>query len=181
MLTLQRLTTRYDPAEDRLCLCGLDASGQTVSLWLTQRLLVRLVPVLCQALEAPTPPERAAKGGSRGGVEPLRAHLEQSFAQQKARAALPKQPPVTASPSSPFWRVDAVDIQRSAGAVRLLFKGSLASEQAELALPLTALRQWLGIVYGQCRQAAWPLQAWPDWMEEGAVAPAAGQPALALH
>lgn len=49
--TLQRITTEYIDHEDRLRLAGEDAQGQTTVLWLTQRLLNRLIPHLCQWLE----------------------------------------------------------------------------------------------------------------------------------
>lgn len=162
MNALNKITTQFDPAEDRVCLSGTTGSAQAMRLWLTQRLINRLVPHLCQALEKPASPSPKV-------LEPVRTHLEQSFAQQKARAALPKQPPVVASADSPQWRVDKVDVQQSAGGVRLIFKGGAESEQVMLSLTMPALRQWLGILYGQCLRAGWPVQAWPSWMEESVL------------
>jgi hypothetical protein len=43
MIELKRLTTQYDPAEDRIRLTGTNDQGQTMCLWLIQRLLNRLV------------------------------------------------------------------------------------------------------------------------------------------
>ena len=43
MGTLQRCTTEYVECEDRIRLAGELASGATVVLWLTQRLMNRLI------------------------------------------------------------------------------------------------------------------------------------------
>ena len=46
MNSLQRITTEYDEREDRIRVSGQLAQGEAVVLWLTQRLLNRLVPHL---------------------------------------------------------------------------------------------------------------------------------------
>lgn len=162
MKNLQRITTEYDPSEDRVRLTGSSEEEEARVLWLTQRLLNRLVPHLCQRLEKEAPQRP-------GGERSLRAQLEQSFAQQRARAALSGQAPVQAPANVSAWRVDAVDLKFEAGGVRLTFKGALQADLAVLQLPLFGLRQWLGILHGQYRRAAWPLQVWPVWVEEAAA------------
>lgn len=175
MKSLKRFTTQYDPAEDRVCLTGADEQGQTLRLWLTQRLLNRLVPHLCEALE-----KQVAASTTRGMSQPLRSHIKQSFAQQHARAALPLQRSVVPAADAPQWRVETLDIKRTSRGVRLSFNGTAEAEQAVLDLPTTALRQWLGIVFEQYRRAGWPVQVWPAWIEE-AAAPPVQAPAMALH
>lgn len=54
MAELQRFTTEYVEIEDRIRLAGETAPGHTVVLWLTQRLLARLLPHLLQWLEQQT-------------------------------------------------------------------------------------------------------------------------------
>lgn len=51
MPALQRMTTDYIVQEDRIRVTGECAGGGVLVLWLTQRLLVRLVPPLCRWLE----------------------------------------------------------------------------------------------------------------------------------
>ncbi len=85
VMELKRLTTQYHPSEDRVRLTGLDDRGQTMCLWFTQRLLNRLVPALCEGLD-----KQLAAAMSKGMEQPLRSHVEQSFAQQLACAALPR-------------------------------------------------------------------------------------------
>ncbi len=51
MLTLQRITTEYVELEDRILLAGELGNREAVVVWLTQRLLQRLVPVLHEQQE----------------------------------------------------------------------------------------------------------------------------------
>ena len=48
---LERVTTRYSVAQDRICLAGELPGGSPVVLWLTQRLLRRLLPPLLAWLQ----------------------------------------------------------------------------------------------------------------------------------
>lgn len=174
-MELVRMTTHYDQVEDRIRLTGTDAQGQTLSLWLTQRLLNRLVPHLCDGLE-----KRLAAATAKGTQQPLRAHVVQSFAQEKARAALHQTPPVVPAVGAPHWLVETVGVKNAPGGVRLTLKGVTEVEHASLDLPVPAQRQWLGIVYEQYRRAGWSTQVWPAWMEEAAAPPRAEQRAVGV-
>ena len=92
MSTLQRITTEYVEQEDRIRLSGEFASGDTVVLWLTQRLLHRLVPHLTAWLA-----RQVAPASSIPAVEAAHQDIVQGFAQQAARAQLAPEPPVRAS------------------------------------------------------------------------------------
>lgn len=173
MTTLHRVTTEYIEAEDRLRLSGEDASGGTVVAWLTQRLMNRLIPHLCQWLEkqaAPTPP---------AGPTPL-AGLKQEFAQQKARAELEPQPPVKARPEGRSVLVHGVQLKSSQSRVTLLFKDAADEVTAVLQLQAPPLRQWLNILYDHYLRAGWATAVWPQWMAEARAAQASG-PASVLH
>ncbi len=172
MIELQRLTTQYDPAEDRIRLSGSAGEGQVLVLWLTQRLINRLVPHLCKGLEK--------RLQSKLGAQKLQAHVQQSFAQQRARAALQRQAPVQPDADSPQWRVETIDVKQAPGGVRLLLKGIDETQEAVIDLPTPALRQWLGILFEHYHRAAWSPQVWPDWMEEAAI-PKAPIQQQALH
>ena len=149
-IQLQRITTQYDPAEDRIRLTGTDEHGQTHLLWLTQRLLNRLVPNLCNGLEKKSDrPVQSTPATNRS----LRTHVEQSFAQQRASAQLPRQAPVVPLADTTDWRVHSVDVKHAPGGARLTFCGTTESQQAALVLPTSALRQWLGIAFVQYRRA----------------------------
>ena len=176
MKILQRATTTYDTTEDRIRLVGSTASGQTCVLWLTQRLLGRLVVLLCQRLEQETKQRQTVSGS-------LNAHLEQSFAQQRARAELQVQVQKPVQPEAQVvpWLVETVDVTFDAVGLQLTFKGLLDADQAALKLPVFGLRQWLDILYGHYLRAAWSVQAWPMWMEEAAAAPSQSVSRGALH
>lgn len=180
MRALQKITTQYVDREDRLRLAGETGPGQAVVLWLTQRLLQRLVPPLCQWLEqqSPVPP------GSLAST--VQAELAQGFAQQAALAGLQPQAPVALESAQGEWLVTRVEIQLQADGVRLVFQPDDPPQGPAVegvALPMQAqpLRQWLGIVHAQARQAGWPLDAWPAWMEARSVAAREGGAARLLH
>ncbi|TSE35323.1 hypothetical protein Tfont_02297 [Tepidimonas fonticaldi] len=167
MTELQRITTEYSEAEDRLRLAGEDAQGQTVVLWLTQRLLSRLVAHLCRWLE------------QQGGNAPL-VEVRQEFAQQKARAELAPQPPVRADAETQGVLVHSVDLKRSRAGLVLHFKGVGGNVVASLKLQPKPLRQWLNIVYDQYLQAGWPTTVWPAWVAEAKPAATPARAAV-LH
>ncbi|HWJ95023.1 MAG TPA: hypothetical protein VNT33_09890 [Telluria sp.] len=158
-MMLQRLTTQYVDLEDRVRLSGQDGDGRVQVLWLSQRLLNRLVPALCRMLE------RAAQGEH--------AALLQGFEQEAARARQQPQEPV--NPEAPVgdWLVAAVDVNKSADGFLLRFRGASEDQVASILLAEMPLRQWLAIVLDQYRRAEWPVGVWPDWMDP-AAAPAPG-------
>lgn len=151
---LQRITTQFVAGEDRLRLAGEGGIGDARVLWLTRRLVDRLVPVLVRWLEEQAPVQDAWQGA-----------LLQSFAQQAASASLVPQAPVLGAPNSVSWLVIEVDIARGARQIGLRFK-SAAGEQASLSMEAQPLRQWLGILYTAYQQAEWPLALWPQWLRE---------------
>lgn len=158
---LQRVTTQYVVNEDRIRLSGETAEGETLVLWLTQRMLGVLIPRLVDWLER--------QGGDA---------LLQEFAQQAAEAALGAEPPVAAQ--SQGGCVTSVDIATGPDGVLLVFKPEGDDQGASLALMTDALRQWLAIVRSQYVIGAWPTTVWPAWMDETQMAqPQAG--GFALH
>jgi hypothetical protein len=171
MNSLQRITTEYSENEDRICLKGEDASGQTVVLWLTQRLLNQLILHLCHWLEQQSglTSKQTAQSANQDHIG---QEMVQSFAQQAATAALVPQSPVQASQAGVMALIQSVDITHTLDALYLTFKSAdagtaaQAQTQVQLILSPVALRQWLGIVYAQHRKAQWPMQLWPQWMEE---------------
>ena len=173
MNSLQRITTEYVEREDRIRVSGELADGRAVVLWLTQRLLNRLVPHLAAWLTG-----QVAPASSIPCVQATHQDIVQSFAQQAARAQLAPEPPVRASSPIASWRVDSVDIAQGEDALVLTFKGE-AGAQAELKLTAQPLRQWLGIVFEQFLRGQWPTTAWPAWMQ--AACPETTPSAARLH
>ena len=164
--TLQRITTEYIEAEDRIRLAG-EAGEKTMVLWLTQRFLNRLIPHLCQWLD------------QRVGATPL-TEVKQEFAQQKARAELEAQPPVRARPDMQGVLIHSVDLKPSRTGLGLHFKDVGGNVIASLQLQPRSLRQWMNIVYDQYLHAGWPTTVWPAWVAEAKPAATPARAAV-LH
>ncbi|WP_024298609.1 hypothetical protein [Methylomicrobium lacus] len=158
MTLLKRITTDYDEAEDRIKLVGEYQSGNLGVIWLTQRLLSRLLPVILDRLQkAMGDIHQVGQVGS----------VVQEFAQQAARAQMPPLPPLKPEPDAQAWLVKSIDIASVSNGIRLTFKGP-GFEQAILKLEGQFLRQWLNILYDINRKAGWPVTIWPDWIRESA-------------
>lgn len=169
MNELQRITTEYIEAEDRLRLAGQVAEGQPVVLWLTQRLLLRLVPHLCGWLEKQT---------SAGAP----VEIVQGFAQQAALASLESAEPVRPPEETVGALVLSVDLTTSARLLVMQFKIETGGEAvASLAFEARPLRQWLGIVHGRWLAAGWPAGPWPDWLVEAKAPRTASRMTAVLH
>ena len=188
MLALQRMTTDYIAHEDRIRITGACADGGVVVLWLTQRLLGRLVPPLCRWLEGAAHPGLPASPAQRMGAA-VAQQAVQGFAQALARAQLSPQAPVPAERAAQQFVVDSVQLTSHAQAVRLVFMpaadvdAAVAAVADEVILTLSQqlLRQWLGVVHAQCRLAAWPDGVWPAWVQQAHPSAPAGARGATLH
>ncbi len=158
MQELQRITTGYVDAEDRMRLTGELNSGDTVEVWLSQRLLLRLLPHLTLWLEQ--------RGSTAFPVE-----IEQALEQHAASGNLSAETPVRHTGQDRSWLAQAVDMNAGDHAMRLAFRRD-GETPATLTLSVQALRQWLGILRAMWRQAEWPAEVWPEWMGEAEVSPA---------
>lgn len=171
---LQRLTTEYVAAEDRIRLIAEIGEAQTVMLWLTQRLLNHLVAHLCRWLE-----QHATLGDAAIAMPAHHRELAQGFAQQAARQQQVPELPVRTNSLAATWRVDSIDVASGASAVGLTLLGE-AGEVAHFSMAPLSLRQWLGIIFEQYCTAGWPLAVWPSWMTQS-TSTTAPVGALSLH
>ena len=188
---LQRVTSLYSDTEDRFRVTGEVTPEDTRCLWLTQRLLVRLVPLLLDWL--------GDIARAEGKDDLGQAELMQDFAQQAAKARLEPQTavpvPSMPAPNAPIetsiqgegahsqrpddlWLVKEVDITKSTnGVLTLTFKRE--SGGVQLGMAPVELRQWLIILHSQWLQAGWPVALWPEWID---TTPEKGeQPPTGLH
>lgn len=173
---LQRITSIYSDVEDRFRITGEVSDESTRCLWLTQRLLLRLVPHILEWLN------EIARAEGKGDLG--QAELMQDFAQQAAKARLEPQAAVpvptmpdpnaaiettpgaaTAGQQDAIWLVKEVDISKSTnGILTLTFKHESANG-VQLAMAPIELRQWLIILHSQWLQAGWPAAIWPEWVD----------------
>ncbi|GAB4270445.1 MAG: hypothetical protein Kow0065_20260 [Methylomicrobium sp.] len=158
---LSRITTVYIPTEDRVRLSGQVAPGRVVVVWLSLRLLNRMVPMLTEWLE-------------KQDADLPRADLLQSVKQERARDQLLERArqdgelPVPAEQPESDWLARSVDVQQRSDRMQLIFKDQPSPPQRLAALPLQPLqlRQWLNILLTAYAQAQWPLDVWPEWIRE---------------
>ena len=165
---LQRFTTQYSESEDRIRLTGEIDAGRQVELWLTLRMLDRLIPALTQWLEKQSSTE-------------LRAEVLQSMAQKAARDALDPQAAVQRGNDTPGWLVHAVNLTPLEHGLLLTFRANDETAGVTLTLQGRPLRQWLNIVYDQYCKAGWPVTAWPVWIREIQNAKSSPLPEVVLH
>ncbi len=159
MLELRRLTSEYIEAEDRFRLTGEDEAGNTISLWLTQRLSQRLISYLLAAVS-----NSSIEAAQNFMQDDSAGNLLQEFAQQAATAELAPEQAVDSTLSSQNWLVEEVDINQDTECnVGLIFKKE-GVENAAISFESQQLRQWLSIVRNQWIQAQWPMGIWPNWM-----------------
>jgi hypothetical protein len=156
MISLQKISTVYVDHEDRIHVAGALLNGDTIVIWLTQRMLRLLIPCLTDWLQ---------KTDTVAGAAAAAADEVQSFRQLAAKASIEHQAPVAATGKSLSWLVSGVDYRFNSHIIHLTFKGR-ANETAGLDLSLPACRQWLSILYDAYRQANWPMDAWPDWISQ---------------
>ena len=163
MEALHRITCEYVDLEDRIRVAGETEAGERLVLWLTRRLLDRLVQHLAGWLE-----KRDTHQAPEQAMSRLYDEARQGFAQEAARAGLKPEPPVPAAAARRSWLVGAVDINAREEMVTLDFRGSGPSENVRLALSEAHLRQWLEIVRELYLRGDWPLTPWPGWMTPSA-------------
>jgi hypothetical protein len=177
VLKLERWTTQYVELEDRMRLNALSSQGEVMVLWLTQRLLIRLVPYFCQWLEAQSDIPSAVQSVHHG------------FAQQAAQLSLQQStepevqvPTEAGGVQAPALLVYGVEVSKIEGHITLGFKDAQGQVHAQLPLPAQALRQWLQILHSQYIAAQWPTTGWPEWLlEHAALTSAAPSGSVLLH
>ncbi|MEX2131828.1 MAG: hypothetical protein WD772_10100 [Pseudohongiellaceae bacterium] len=160
MPDLQRITSLYIETEDRFQLTGETTAQGTVAIWLTQRLLSKLLPHLVNWLE------------QGGRAISLQSHVDeriiehlQDFAQLDAQKDLTMQPAVSVSSETPVWLAHTIDVVHLPDAIKLVIKGD-NNREAGLLLNSKELRQWLSILRKLWTAAAWPDAFWPIWIKE---------------
>ena len=174
MHKLQRITSEFIETEDRIKFTAKCANEQTLVLWVTQRLISRLITHCLDWLEKETSELDRAVALDQESRSDL-----QGIVQQSARQTLNQQTAVVPEHDSQSFLVQEIDININNEGVLLLFKGS-ESKQAELAFNIQQLRQWLAIIRTLWAKAEWPMSLWPDWMDENQLT-STGEPNSPVH
>ena len=154
---IHTVTMGFDPAEDRIYMDSSDGKGSVQRLWLSRRLLDKLIPTLTDQLE---------KQSTRN----IPTDLEQSFAQEKAEINKKKTTAIKALNDNPSWLVTSVNIRKTKHEFQLVFiddrkkKNKGKKQIANFNLATNNLRQWLNAIFKIYRKASWDTKNFPDWL-----------------
>lgn len=146
---LSRITTQYIDNEDRLRILGESGEDKICEIWLTHRLMDRLVENLLSNVQNEGTPDKAL----------------QVFEQEVATSTLPKQSPVEKDNQIISWLAIAIDINKDNENISLTFKDE-KSNSASISFQTVEIRQWLSIIYNAYKLAAWSVEEWPAWFKE---------------
>lgn len=157
MSDIRRFTTQYEPVQDRVRL-SIELKDEVQVLWLTRRLLSRLIPPLLKRMDTMPSVLMAPKP---------QVQVAQRFSQQAAVSNLKRQKNVVPTPETPQKRaatlVTSIKVRSGTKGVVLDFKGG---EELLQSLPFSevGLRQWLSVLYHNYNSADWSETFWPAWI-----------------
>ena len=158
MSSLKRITTEYIESEDRIRLAGLTNDNQTIALWLTMRLLKRLIKHCLNLLEKNNPKLESASTQNEESGKSV-----QHFLQKSAERLIVEETVVKLTDQSPNYLAVEIDVRNDDAGVTLIFKGEFSSNYA-IYLNNQQLRQWLGMLHMIWQKTEWSNLAWPDWL-----------------
>lgn len=168
MFNLEKITTEYNEFEDRIRISALTSTNSIIVLWASRRMLVMLIPPICDWLDETKSASSQMDGESK--------KLMNDFAQSQAKVELKPESPVnprnnetqktTAHVGS--WLIHEIDIKRSDQIMELYFK-SAGQIIAKLVLTKLAARQWLLILHSQWIKSEWLMNVWPEWFTKSST------------
>jgi hypothetical protein len=161
MSSIKKITTRYSQTEDRFSLYAQADDGTIISLWLSQRMLLRLIPRMLGWLEIQK--NTSLQNDARA------TDTINEFAQQEAHYSLEYEEPVQSlikPEDNPLPNkqplVTKIDIKWEDQLMELHFKDDKNSV-APLVLNQLNARRWLAILHSQWLISEWSPKVWPEW------------------
>lgn len=127
-----------------------DLQGSKRVLWLTRRLLIRLVGAMVKAIEK----------DDAGVFESDAFH---HLTQHSAESSQKDEQPVVVEDVVDQWLINRVDLTVSKDTLELIMFRD--EERLSLPLPRHHAKQWLGIMSRLFKIADWPYSGWPIWLE----------------
>lgn len=155
---VRRVTTRYVPEEDRIQFLLELSPDEVKVLWLTRRLLNRLLPQILERLE----------GAWNDTPDTAPAPVLQKFKQAAAVSGIKPQkavsPAVNTAQKQSDVLITSVDVRRQKKTFIFHMK---AGDHPVTPFPFTeeVLRQWLGVLHAQYKAGGWTENFWPSWMD----------------
>lgn len=151
---IQTFTASYDPYEDRVRLAVVNEQGDAQTIWLTRRLLDRLLAALVKSVEEQNP----------AGVPLEVAQTMQQEQMRQARQLAGEPKPVTPTEGAPGWLCTTVHLNKLEDGITLIMTDNHNTE-ATLQLSAVNLRAVLDVLLTVYRAAEWGLAVFPAWMK----------------
>ncbi len=149
MALLQRITTQYVDSEDRIKLSGITESGETSIIWLSQRLLLRVLPHCFSWLE-----KKLTSSAGRDIFHSL--ELDDANSEQAQNS------PVLPTKGCLQCLADSIDLNYGFDILSIQFRAN-SELYGHIQFNAMQLRQWLNILRALWRLAEWPTDVWPNW------------------
>jgi hypothetical protein len=156
---IRRFTTEYVVPEDRIRISLERGDDRVVILWLTRRLMSRLVPELVKIVDA------LPRQGQPTQAQPPSDNAQRRN-QLDALGKLEQQAPVLAGPAPDTVEshlITGLGVRMARGGTLIDFKAGEETIQT-IPFPEEALRQWLGMLHMNFTKAAWAEDIWPAWI-----------------
>lgn len=144
---LTTFTTSYVAEEDRIAVDAMTSESETIRVWLTRRLLKRLLPTLYEKVLMNLSPSTSAQVAAAPKKKKPNAYAKDK--QEKAA-------PIVFSAGSPVVLATGASYQSSEKMIRVQFKEEAKSY--EIFFTPENLRSWFSIIQRLCRIAEWPLE-----------------------
>lgn len=155
---IKTFTGRYIPVEDRLRLDAVDVDGNKQSLFMTRRLVDRIIPVMVEHLEGQTP-------------EGMPSDLVQEMQQDRARqvhVAGGFEAPVHVEPECASLLCRTVHLTKTGSSLVVVFTDDTHIE-AKMLMTAENLRVVLDIFKTLYTCAEWGIEAFPGWIRKKAL------------
>lgn len=155
---IRRFTTVYDLAEDRLKLSLELNEGETKQLWLTRRLMERVIPELVKIID------RHAQRRAMQQPSPTSVDNFQRKTQMQALGKITPQQAVVADRPDESVLVSAITLRQGPQGLSLIFLDGSKAPCVNVPFNEPLLRQWLVVLHQNYTVAGWKDAVWPDWM-----------------
>lgn len=163
MHSLTKITTNYIETEDRFRIIGSASESNDLCFWISQRLLLRLLPPILKWTDENQLKNIQSDGASKSSIN--------EFALQEARQRFAHESRPKDAPNSPTELLSTslllqeVDLKFFAQNIQLCLKHN-GKNIASLSLTKLEARQWILIVHAQWTRSGWPMSLWPDWLTQ---------------
>ena len=161
MFNIITVTIKFDPLEDRIIMDCYDPIKKTQRLWLTKRLLDKLIPKISNQLKI-------------NSVNNISEELEQSFEQEKAELNQKETDPVELKEDFPSLLVTSVQVNKNKSNFQIIFhdERKLSNlknnfiNKAQFILAIANLRLWLKALLRIYKKADWDTKNFPSWLNK---------------